>query len=51
MSDPQTSGASVTDSFCVVASPIHASRQDTTGTLRQIEKHNLYGREHCGWNL
>lgn len=39
----------VVDSFCAVAKPIHPSRQDTDGTLRQIIAHNQIGIDKCGW--
>lgn len=54
---PQGLARSVTDApavvndFCVVSSVIHGSRSDTTETLRQIEKHNAYGQDHCSWKL
>lgn len=37
----------VIDASCVAFTPIHPSRQDSAGTLRQVLAHNTMWREIC----
>ena len=41
--------SSATNSFCLIAVPIHGSAVDTEETRRQVDAHNAVGEALCGW--